>query len=221
MKSRIEVGIAKLSNFACFKLLVALVLLTGFISTVNAEQLRFKRIPLQYIAALASPTATQGTGAEKWGHWKIDPGPRGVRLKDYEDLDSAGGLAPAQWRFDKEDWWLEENGLIMEKPEFPLAPGRYLVTGGREIVTMLTVHPDDENGERRWELDRGANVFDVTHLACRSARYTPMSADSDCSPAKAPQSPFPLQLNAAMPDVDGCKKVDYAVLFLVGVEVTE
>ena len=34
------------------------------------------------------------------------------------------GQAPAGWSFDKADWWLEEHGLIMEKPE-PLPPGNW------------------------------------------------------------------------------------------------
>ncbi|MFO0701061.1 MAG: hypothetical protein U0236_17705 [Nitrospira sp.] len=31
------------------------------------------------------------------------------------------------------------------------------------------------HGDRRWELDQGATLYDVTHLACRSARYTPVT----------------------------------------------
>jgi len=63
-----------------------------------------------------------------------------VRLDAYERLKSAGGVAPAQWNFDSSDWWLEKHGLIMEKPVFPLSPGKYLVTGDREVTTVLTVH---------------------------------------------------------------------------------
>ena len=43
-----------------------------------------------------------------------------MRLSRYEQLEAAGGVAPAQWKFDNTDWWLEEHGLIMEQPEFPL-----------------------------------------------------------------------------------------------------
>ena len=43
--------------------------------------------------------------------------------------ESAGGKAPAGWSWDKNDWWLEEHGLIMEKPDFPVPAGRYVVTG--------------------------------------------------------------------------------------------
>ncbi len=77
------------------------------------------------------------------------------------------GVAPKGWQFDKKDWWLEEHGLIMEKPDFPMPPGRYMVTGGREVTTVLTV--DADGG---WKLDNGAKLYDVTHLPCRSARYT-------------------------------------------------
>ena len=45
--------------------------------------------------------------------------------------------------------------------------GKYLVTGGREVTTTLTVHADG-----RWELADGATLYDVTHLPCRAARYT-------------------------------------------------
>ena len=82
----------------------------------------FKRIPMQFIAALGDPGATSGTGAQSWGLWSVDPGPRGVQLSDYEELKAAGGLTSAQWIFDAGDWWLEEHGLIMEKPEFPVPP---------------------------------------------------------------------------------------------------
>ena len=38
------------------------------------------------------------------------------------------------------DWWLEEHGLIMERPT-ALPPGQYKVTGDREVTTTLTVYP--------------------------------------------------------------------------------
>ena len=71
---------------------------------------------------------------------------RGVRLNRFDQLVAAGGVAPAQWQFDAREWWLEENGLIMEPPEFPLASGQYLVTGAREVTTVLTVHPKEDDG---------------------------------------------------------------------------
>jgi len=178
---------------------------------------RFKEVPTQFIAALADPSAGSGSGAQFWGVWHLDPGPRGVRLDAYERLKSAGGVAPAQWNFDSSDWWLEEHGLIMEKPVFPLSPGKYLVTGDREVTTVLTVHPMDKDGAQRWELAKGATIYDVTHLACRSARYTPTANDrGGCSPDKVPRSAFPVEPGATMPSIDGCRKQDYAVLFLVG-----
>ncbi len=48
--------------------------------------MKFKRIPLQYIAALGEDDATSGTGAELWGLWRVDPGPRGVPLDKYGRL---------------------------------------------------------------------------------------------------------------------------------------
>jgi len=179
-------------------------------------ELQFERVPLQFIAALGAPDATSGSGAQEWGLWPVDPGPRGVRLWQYPQLVDAGGVAPAGWRFDSADWWLEENGLIMESPEFPLAPGKYLVTGDREVTTVLTVFPADDNGESRWELANGATLYDVTHLGCRSARYT-ASEPAACSPANASVDDFRVAPGADMPPVPGCAKQDYAVLFLVGV----
>jgi hypothetical protein len=85
---------------------------------------RYTRIPTQYIAALGDPGSKSGSGAEAWGLWTVDPGPRGVRLRNYGALKAAGGLAPAKWRFDDSDWWLEENGSIMEQPSFPIPPHR-------------------------------------------------------------------------------------------------
>ncbi len=179
----------------------------------------FKRIPTQYIAALADPDANAGTGAQDWGLWRRDPGPVGVRLRFYKILRAAGGIAPGGWVFDQQDWWLEENGLIMEKPDFPLPQGQYLVTGAREVTTVLTVHGPDGNGNQSWELDDAASIYDVTHLRCRSARYTPASGENSCSPANANPAGFPVAPGAVMPSVTGCDQQDYSVLIVIGVAV--
>ncbi len=181
-------------------------------------QMKFKRIPTQFIAALGDPAATSGSGAQSWGLWRLDPGPRGVRLDRYEQLEAAGGVAPAQWKLDSTDWWLEEHGLIMEKPDFPLPPGEYMVTGDREVTTVLTVHPADADGVQGWKLDDDATLYDVTHLPCRSARYT-SAPDNPCSPANAQKAAFPVTPGASMPPIEGCEKQDYAVLFVIGVAV--
>lgn len=178
----------------------------------------FKSIPTQYLAALAEPGAGSGNNAQSWGLWRIDPGPRGVPVGDYANLAANNGVAPAQWTFDSGDWWLEENGRIMEAPEFPVPAGRYLVTGNRDVETVLTVFPKAADGSQRWELADGATVFDVTHLRCRSARYMPVADDKTCSPAAVQQSSFPVQPGALMPPVENCAKQDYTVLFIVGVE---
>jgi len=177
---------------------------------------RFKPVPTQYIAALANPHASSGNNAQTWGLWVVDPGPRGVRLDNYPQLLAAGGVAPANWQFDAERWWLEENGLIMEAPQFPLPPGDYLVTGGRKVMTALTVHPADADGNSRWELEYGASVYDVTHLGCRSALYTPAAGADSCSPRNAPRDKFRVAPGDPMPPVAGCNKQDYAVLIVVG-----
>ncbi len=181
------------------------------------DQTKFKRVSPQYIAALAAPGAVSGSGAEAWGLWPLDPGPRGVRLNRYEQLRAAGDIAPAKWKFDNADWWMEENGLIMEAPEFPLPPGKYIVTGSREVTAVLTVHPKDKDGAQRWELSDGATIYDVTHLKCRSARYTPAVSSNTCSPANAKRTGYPVTPGADMPSIEGCNKQDYAVLIVVGV----
>ena len=178
----------------------------------------FQRIsPTQFIAALGDPQASQGSGASEWGLWGVDPGPRGVWLRDYsrDIVANENQIAPAGWKFDENDWWLEEHGLIMEAPKFPLKEGRYLVTGGRMVTTGLTI---DAGGN--WKLDEGATLYDVTHLPCRSARYTPdpttTAQGEQGSPLTANPRDFPVAPGAIMPSVPGCKKQDYAVLFVVG-----
>jgi hypothetical protein len=180
---------------------------------------QFKRIPTQFIAALGDPEASSGAGAEGWGLWRLDPGPRGVRLGGYEKLRAADGVTPHQWEFDDTDWWLEEHGLIMEQPEFFDLVGRYVVTGDREATAVLTIHPMGTDGNQRWELSNGATLYDVTHLACRSARYTPDGSGNACSPAYAPVNAFPVSPGGPMPAVENCNKLDYTVLLVIGVAV--
>ena len=115
-------------------------------------------------------------------------------------------MARAGWKFDDRDWWVEEYGRIMEKPDFPMPAGRYIVTGDREITTVLTI---DEAGG--WKLDQGT-LYDVTHLPCRAARY------AGGSPASANLADFPVTPGAEMPPIGGSSKQDYAVIFVVGVE---
>ena len=179
----------------------------------------FQRLPsIQFIAALGDPKASSGkfnpndVSSSAWGLWKKDPGPRGVWLRDYEKIfdEPNPPVAPAGWTFDSNDWWLEEHGIIMEQPIFPIQPGRYLVTGGRSVTTGLTI---DKDGS--WKLDEGT-LYDVTHLPCRSARYRPQNG-IEASPKQANLNDFPVRPGATMPTVPGYSKQDYAVLFLVGI----
>ncbi len=209
----------RLSIRACLAtaLLVMMAVLAQSVHAAGEGQMKFEYISAQYIAALGNPGANSGSGAQSWGLWPLDPGPRGVTLSDFEQLKKAGGVTPERWKFDGKDWWLEEHGLIMEQPVFPLPPGKYLVTGAREVTTVLTIHPADKNGDRRWALDDHATLHDVTHLACRSARYTPATGHGSCSPANAQTTAFPVDPGGVMPSVDGCKKQDYTVLIVIGV----
>jgi len=197
------------------KIIVLLVSIFTFAQSAHAQS--FKHVPVEYIVALGDPAANSGSGAQSWGLWNQDPGPRGCLLENYGKLKAAGGVTPAQWKFDSKDWWLEEHGSIMEKPVFPLAPGQYVVTGGREVTAVLTVYPMDKNGVERWELGQGAKLYDVTHLPCHAARYTPSAKDNSCSPAMAQKTAFPVAPGVPMPSIAGCNKQDYAVLFVIGV----
>jgi hypothetical protein len=195
---------------------IGLLVASGVASAASASAPtgEFQRLATtQFIAALGDPSSTSGTGAKEWGLWPVDPGPRGVWLRQYEpQLVQRNNVAPAGWKFDKNDWWVEEHGLIMEAPSFPLEAGRYLVTGGRMVTTGLTI---DSSGN--WKLDEGS-LFDVTHLPCRSARYHPTAGAGSGSPLTAKASDFPVAPGAIMPQVEGCEKQDYAVLFLIGKE---
>lgn len=191
------------------------------VPALAAEPIKFKRVKTQYIASLAAPDAKSGGGAQTWGYWPVDPGPRGVWLKNYEKLLANEGKAPAGWQFDGGDWWLEEHGLLMETPDFPMPAGKYIVTGDRETTSILTVHPKDASGDQKWELADGATIYDVTHLRCRAARYTPEVAGKSCRPDSAPQNVFPMSPDRAMPEVAGCSKQDYAVLFVIGIAVDD
>ena len=213
----------RLIRWACLAtaLLMMIAVTAQPMHAAGGSQTKFRRIATQYIAALSDPGATSGSGAQLWGLWPLDPGPRGVKLNHYQSLKNSGGIAPARWKFDETDWWLEEHGLIMEQPTVPLPPGKYLVTGARKVTAVLTIHPADSHGNRRWELDQGATLYDVTHLACRSARYTPAAGGGSCSPANVQKTAFPVAPGGVMPPVEGCTKQDYAVLIVIGVGVEE
>ncbi len=56
-----------------------LIVLSFLAETAHAEtegQMKFTRVQTQFIAALSDPAATSGIGAEAWGLWPVDPGPR-------------------------------------------------------------------------------------------------------------------------------------------------
>ena len=182
-------------------------------------QTGIRRIPTQYIAALAPDNATKGSGAQHWGLWRTDPGPLGVWLKDYEAMQAAGGIGPTGWEFDTDDWWLDENGLLMMPPEFPMPAAQFYVTNGRANISLLTVEKPDADGNQTWSLTGGMNIKGVTHGPCRSARYTPQAASGTCTPAQAPQEVFPLEPGASPPSVTGCDRKEYAVLIVFGVPV--
>jgi len=131
---------------------VLLLMLAQSLQLLHAQdgETTFRSVRTQFIAALGDPAASSGSGAQSWGLWREDPGPRGVWLNNYEpQLVVSGGVAPASWQFDVNDWWLDENGLIMEKPKFSVPAGKYIVTGDRAAVAMLTIYPMDAKGVQR------------------------------------------------------------------------
>lgn len=198
-------------------LLTAAISISGLAATAEAV---FRSADTQYIAALGDPSATSGNDAETWGLWALDPGPRGVWSNDYADLIANAGVAPDGWQFDSAAWWLEEHGLIMEAPSFPLPPGQYVVSGAREVTAILTVAPADAAGHQAWSLADSATIYDVTHLRCRAALYTASQGQS-CTPDNTPTDVFPMSPGISMPAVDGCSKRDYQVLIVYGMMVEE
>lgn len=201
------------------KILFGLVFLLASMPFAHSAEPLFRSVQPQYIAALGDAAANAGNNADTWGIWVEDPGPRGVWLKYFPLLKAAEGNAPAGWTFDANDWWLDENGLIMEKPEFPLPAGQYLVTGGREVTTVLSVEAPDTDGKQQWSLAKDAKLAEVTHLPCRSARYIPLDSTSACSPTSAPKRAFKVPPGSVMPEVTGCAKQDYRVLIVIGIPV--
>jgi hypothetical protein len=187
------------------------------ISKPIIAQNKFRYIPTQYIATLASAKERSGTGAETWGLWRVDPGPIGVWLRFYQLLQKAGNIAPAGWRFDIDDWWLDENGLIMKAPEFPMPAGKYYVTNGEDNIALLTVEEPDSDGKQAWSLSDNKSIADVTHGPCRSARYTQKNGSKTCSPKNANLNVFPLKPGEEPPYVDGCNRKKYAVLIVFAV----
>lgn len=171
--------------------------------------------PIQFIAALGDPNASSGADAtSQWGLWRVDPGPRGVRLSGIPALPKSGPQGfqtKAGWRLDTQDFWIEEHGLAMEAP-VPLPAGRYMVTGDREKTVPLNVAP---NGA--WSLEGGAKLYDVTHLPCRSARY--VAKEANASPLSGADRAFPVKPGGKMPPLQGYEHKDYAVVFVVAEEV--
>ena len=174
----------------------------------------------QYIAAdpgMTQGALSEGDGALAWGLWRADPGATGVGPgRDAYVALQQSGVAPSGWRLNASAWWAEEHGLVMESPD-ALAPGSYMLAwlndrpSGFAGAVTLTVTGD------RWALDSGATLHDVTHLPCRSARYTPERVSMyACTPDEllAARPPFPVTPGASMPRVPGCATTDYAVLFI-------
>ena len=85
-----------------------------FVASMTGSQ--FKPCRTMFIAALGDPKASSGAGAKDWGIWRIDPGPPGVYLSDYDSqIAKRNGVAPSGWTFDSADWWVEGASLIARR----------------------------------------------------------------------------------------------------------
>lgn len=171
-------------------------------------------VGMQFLAAdpgMLSGALSSGTGATKWGLWRTDPGSTGVQFSGIPALERTGH-APSGWKFNPNAWWVEEHGLIMENPA-PLPAGKYQVAWlNRRPGSVPTVQLTVAGGG--WSLDSGATLHDVTHMPCRSAKYTTPASGAKCVPDHVPTQLFPVTPGAVMPSVSGCDKLDYAVLFV-------
>ena len=171
--------------------------------------------PPQFIAATLGDGGRDASAgdASGWALWRENPSARGARPRARPEPTGAacGGR----------DWWFEERGLLLERPDV-LPAGTYLVTGGRAVTAALTVVADARagGGAARWALADGARVGDVALLASRVARYTPAAdARRDArAPPDAAWAGFPVAAGAAMPAVSGCDEQEYAVLLVVGID---
>ncbi len=114
---------------------------------------------------------------------------------------------------------LDENGLIMRAPDFPISAGQYYVTNGEDQIALLTIEAPDKDGKQAWSLSDGKTIKDVTHGPCRSARYTPMGASGTCTPEKADLADFPLKPGEEVPPIEMCNRQIYAVLIVFGFPV--
>jgi hypothetical protein len=94
--------------------------------------------------------------------------------------------------FDKTDWWLEEHGLIMEAPgKLPakkfvrdglqgtgkgttVERAKYVVTGDRDLTTVLTVYSDGRYGRAAHSAHAYSYTPTLTRLLLLHAySYTP------------------------------------------------
>lgn len=78
----------RLIRLACLAtaLLVTITASAQPVQAAGGGQTKFVRTSTQYIAALGDPGTTSGSGAQLWGLWPLDPGPRGVKLNRYQSL---------------------------------------------------------------------------------------------------------------------------------------
>ncbi|MEZ5801516.1 MAG: hypothetical protein R3D29_14980 [Nitratireductor sp.] len=131
----------------CTSLLTIFAFVSGF-ARAGAEE-KFQRSEIQYIAALVDPNAVSGDNAQEWGLWEVDWVRVVCRFPGLASLMAAGNIAPAGWKFDQSAWWLEEHGLIMEAPTFPLEPGVLASSPavGRETTSVLNVEAPRCRGE--------------------------------------------------------------------------
>src|SRR5215467_12985591 len=133
--TRKESGSSTRSTFSLF--ILALCLLGSFVlpsfnlsrsqaHAAGGGQTKFQRISTQFIAALGDPGATSGSGAQSWGLWPLDPGPRGVELNSYQRLKDPGAVAAPHRTVKATDWSREEQGYTTEERNGAIAPRKHM-----------------------------------------------------------------------------------------------
>ena len=144
------------------------------------------------------PNSIVRIGSCRVGHLDGRSWSKGCRLERFPWLGEEFQSGPS--RLDLFSKWL------VEAPDFPLTPGRYLVTSSWLNTTVLV-----QSKSGHWSLENGT-VFNVTHLPDTDQMRDKGAQQQQIHPI------FLWNLDQKMPAVQGCVKKGYAVIFVIGRE---